>query len=176
MEAFMATTNAHYNAAHARPVTAWKQRLGTGVVAWVAIGVASALLDPRTHGAGVISLFGGVGAWLATGAGLAAAYTIARAVYHRNGRATGVLAGCLSLAVVFAVLALTDWHAVTQVVMTLVCGVIGLALLAIAPSGAHSTPDSSDTELNFGGTWRWGNEGPGFYSSSGILLDSDDDD
>lgn len=169
----MATTNAHYNAAHARPVTAWKQRLGTGVVAWVAIGVASALLDPRTHGAGVISLFGGVGAWLATGAGLAAAYTIARAVYHRNGRAAGVLAGCLSLAVVFAVLALTDWHAVTQVVMTLVCGVIGLALLAIAPSDDVSpSSDSSDSELD---GWNYGPDGAGWYIS-GVLYCSDEED
>lgn len=140
----MATTNAQYNAAPARPATAWKQRLGTGVVAWVALGVVTAFLDPRIHGSGLISLCGGFGAWIATGAGLAAAYTIAHAVYRSRGRTAGLLAGALGLAVIVTAVAVTDWHVVTSGIMTLVCGAIGLALFLRVPSGPMSASDYDD--------------------------------
>lgn len=140
----MATMNADYKVGLARAATACKQRLATGAVAWVALGVATALLDPRTHGAGVIGLLGGVAPWLATGAGLAVAYTIGHNVYARSGRAAGLVVGGLSLAVVAALLTVVDWNAVLETAATLVVGSIVLLLWARAPSGMSMSEESDE--------------------------------
>lgn len=154
----MATVNTHHDNTLLLHAKSWKQRVGLGVVAWVALGVATALLDPRHDGAGVIGLCGGFGAWLATGAGLAAAYTVSQAAYRRSGAIASVVAGVLSLAVVGVLLAAIDWNAALLGVMTvLFAGIV--AMLNVGDSHRSEfqevPTDSYDhpyTDLD--GAWR----------------------
>lgn len=160
----MATANTHQNNALPLHATSWKQRLGLGVVAWVALGVATAVLDPRHDGAGVIGLCGGFGAWLATGAGLAAAYTVAHAAYRRAGAIAGLVAGALCLAVVGVLLAAIDWNAVASGAMIVVCSAIGLAIFLREPQAFLSSDEDSGSE-----EWRWGSQGPGWYRDDMLI-------
>lgn len=159
----MATTRVRNNSpSYARPEAAWRRRTAVGVSAWVAFGMITAFFDPRFHGTGFIGICGGVGAWAAMGAGLAASYAIAHAAFQGRGRAAGLLAGGLSLAVVSGFLTIVDWNAIVQSIVNFIFVAIGLALCLISSRGERNASDESINYQEING-WECGPDGPGFY-------------
>lgn len=140
-------------------VTGLKQHLILGLLAWGLLGGLTATLDAQ--GAGIISLFGGIGAWLATGAGLALAYMAAFAAYRHRGRAAAAVVGGLSMALAGALLVAIDWNAVMQAMLTFAGVGVMIALVYNAPSGTLS--DSVGEENDDKDGWRCGPAGPGYY-------------
>src|SRR5690625_3741172 len=90
----------------------WPKRLAVGVAAWIVLGVTTAWLDPWA--AGLVSLLGGVGAWLSAGVGLIVTALVTHGSYRRYGVLAAVAVTILSLAATATLAFLVDWSAVGQ--------------------------------------------------------------
>lgn len=106
----------------------WPKRLAVGVASWAALGVITAWLDPRATG--LVSMLGGVGAWLSAGVGLMATALVTHGSYRRHGVLAAAAAGLAMLAVTGAAAVLVDWSIVADI-LTLTTIVISAFVLFV---------------------------------------------
>lgn len=142
----------------------WPKRLAVGVAAWIVLGVTTAWLDPWTTG--LVSLLGGVGAWLSVGVGLMVTALVAHGSYRRHGVLAALATAAVTLAVTGAVAVLVDWSAVGQAAgMAFVFVIVSVSVMYKVLSRDFRPSRRRDDDVNYYGLdgYRHGSSGWGYY-------------